>query len=111
MKELREAFNSGRTRSFEWRQHQLEQLIRLMDENRAEIAEGLKLDLGTNPFQASFLEIDRSINEARYALQHLEDWMAPEEKGVPLVVLPAQAIVVKEPLGTVLLISYTQFPV
>lgn len=42
---LRKAFNSGVTKTYEWRKKQLEGVLTLLDENRDRIAQCLKDDL------------------------------------------------------------------
>ena len=42
---LRVAFKSGKTKTFEWRKQQLEGVLKLLDENREEIAQALNKDL------------------------------------------------------------------
>jgi aldehyde dehydrogenase (NAD+) len=39
------AFRSGKTKTFEWRKQQLEGVLKLLDENREEIALALNKDL------------------------------------------------------------------
>lgn len=42
---LRRVFNSGVTKSYEWRKKQLDGMLKLLEENRDKIAQGLKEDL------------------------------------------------------------------
>lgn len=42
---LRKVFNSGVTKSCEWRKKQLDGMLKLLEENRDKIAQGLKEDL------------------------------------------------------------------
>lgn len=63
MKELRETFASGKTKSYEWRVSQLKALIKLAEYHEGEIVEALRSDL-SKPELESFLHevfIIRSI--------------------------------------------------
>ena len=46
MGQVREVFNSGRTRSVEWRKTQLKALVKMMDTEEERFCEALKKDLG-----------------------------------------------------------------
>ena len=41
----RSVFNSGRTKSIEWRKRQLETIIRMIDEKEDEMCDAMKKDL------------------------------------------------------------------
>ena len=41
----RSVFNSGRTKSIEWRKRQLEAIIRMIDEKEDEMCDAMKKDL------------------------------------------------------------------
>lgn len=45
IEDLRKVFNSGVTKSYEWRKKQLDGMLKLLEENRDKIAQGLKEDL------------------------------------------------------------------
>lgn len=57
MVELREAFGSGRTRSYEWRVAQLKALFRMIDEKEAEIMAALYSDLAKPELEAFLHEV------------------------------------------------------
>lgn len=48
---LRRVFNSGVTKSYEWRKKQLDGMLKLLEENRDKIAQGLKEDRSTKGFE------------------------------------------------------------
>lgn len=50
--ELREAFDSGRTKEESWRRLQLKNLISLLEEKEDDIFQALKQDLGKHPIES-----------------------------------------------------------
>lgn len=110
VRELREAYESGRTRSLAWRQAQLRGLLRLLEEKEVEAFQALHKDLGKHHAEAYRDEVGVLIKSANGALQQLGKWMAPEKVRVPLIAWPATAQVVPEPLGVVLVFSCWNVP-
>ncbi|KAL6652308.1 hypothetical protein ACP70R_011233 [Stipagrostis hirtigluma subsp. patula] len=109
-RELREAYESGRTRSVAWRQAQLRGLLRLLQEKEAEAFRALHDDLGKHHAEAFRDEVGVLVKSANAALRELGRWMAPEKVWVPLIAFPASAQVVPEPLGVVLVFSCWNVP-
>ncbi|MBA0726091.1 hypothetical protein Golax_001941 [Gossypium laxum] len=85
--ELRKTFNSGKTKSYEWRISQLESISKMIDEKEKEIVEALQKDLSKPELEAFLSEVETSL--ATY---------------------PSSAEIVAEPLGVVLVISTWNFP-
>ncbi|PAN39346.1 hypothetical protein PAHAL_7G236600 [Panicum hallii] len=110
VRELREAYGGGRTRSLAWRQAQLRGLLRLLKEKEAEAFQALHKDLGKHHAEAYRDEVGVLIKSANGALQQLGKWMAPDRVWVPLIAWPATAQVVPEPVGVVLIFSCWNFP-
>ncbi|KAI6192783.1 Aldehyde dehydrogenase [Aphelenchoides fujianensis] len=107
IKKQRGFFNSGATRSFEFRRTQLTKLRDVLLTNDRLIFDAIFQDLRRPPNQTKMMEFDRIIMEIDYALEHLEEWMKPEEKqpepfGTPFIY--------HDPLGVVLVISPFNFP-
>jgi acyl-CoA reductase-like NAD-dependent aldehyde dehydrogenase len=75
----REYFVSGCTRSSSWRKKQLETLKTMFTENRDELCGALWKDLRRNTVDADLMDVAYIVNEAEYALKHLDKWMAPEK--------------------------------
>ncbi|CAO2043182.1 unnamed protein product [Urochloa humidicola] len=110
VRELREAYECGRTRSLAWRQAQLRGILRLLMEKEVEAFQALHKDLGKHHAEAFRDEVGILIKSANGALQQLGKWMAPERVWVPLIAWPATAQVVPEPLGVVLIFSCWNVP-
>ncbi|MEU1284138.1 aldehyde dehydrogenase family protein [Kitasatospora sp. NPDC005856] len=107
---LNAAFATGRTRPVAWRKAQLRALRRLLTEQEAAFATALHTDLGKSATEAYTGEIGLTINEIDHALRHLDRWLRPRRVPVPLALQPARARTVREPLGTVLIISPWNYP-
>lgn len=60
--ELRESYNSGKTRSYEWRVNQLKNLLKLVCENEEEMVQTVHSDLYKPEFEAFAHEVSRFIS-------------------------------------------------
>lgn len=81
---LRKHFDSGITKSYEWRYEQLQGLHRLLVNERDAICDALKTDLGRHKTEVLMIELIGSIFRVQAAMGNLETWMQPREKYVPL---------------------------
>jgi len=107
---LQRYFDSGATRSFEWRREQLRGLDVFLHEREAAIAEAVHADLGKPVAETWLTEIGYLCTEIRYALRNLRRWMRPKRVGVPLHYQFARAFVEREPVGVVLIIGAWNYP-
>ncbi|KAL8055493.1 hypothetical protein ABFX02_04G059200 [Erythranthe guttata] len=109
-RELRETFNSGKTKGEKWRTTQLKNLLSLLMEKQEHIHTALHHDLGKHPVESFRDEVGPLIKSVNYALKGLKKWMVGKKADLPLAVFPASAHLVPEPLGVVLIISSWNFP-
>lgn len=107
---LREAYDSGLTRPLQWRRDQLHSLRRMLVEHAPEFDLALNEDLGKPPAEARLAETGFLVSEIDHTLRHLKRWLAPRRAGVPLILQPASARVLLEPLGVVLVIAPWNYP-
>ena len=107
---MRSTFESGVTRSAEWRMRELKQLERLISDNEAEITEALHADLGKCHFEAFIGETGFMLGDVKHAIKNVRRWMKPKRVKAPLTVQPAKAVVHSEPLGVVLIIAPWNYP-
>lgn len=107
---LRQSFNSGVTKTAEWRRTQLLGLLKLIDENIPDILSALKSDLNKCEFESFLFEIDITRNDIVNHLNNLTDWMKPTsvKKGLFFTLDTCQ--IKPEPFGVVLIISPWNYP-
>ncbi|GAB2289840.1 Aldehyde dehydrogenase 3 member H1 [Dionaea muscipula] len=111
VRELRGAFSTGKTRSYQWRVSQLKAIIRMMDEREKEIVDALRADLNKPEFESMLYEIGTLKSSCNHALKELKNWMKPEKVRTSLVTFPSSGEIVSEPLGLVLIISAWNYPI
>lgn len=110
MKELRESFGSGKTKSYEWRVSQLKALMKLAEYHENEILQALDSDLSKPQLESYLHEISMMKTSCKSTLKGLSHWMAPEKVKTPMTTFPSSAEIVPEPLGVVLVISAWNYP-
>ncbi|WP_167131418.1 aldehyde dehydrogenase family protein [Paramicrobacterium chengjingii] len=108
---VRGAFSRGLTKPYEWRRDQLVALRSLLLDNQELLERALVRDLGKHPTESQATEIGIVLTELDHTLRHLKRWLRPRRVSVPLVLAPASARTVYEPLGTVLIIGPWNYPV
>jgi len=111
VKQLRNNFLAGTTKKYEWRIKQLKNLKKMMEENQERFNQAMERDL----CQARFLklvEVKMCTVECETAINELKQWMKPQNVEISLLLnQPASGYIVREPYGTVLLISPWNYPV
>lgn len=108
---LRRTFDSGRTRSTEWRRTQLDGLLTLLTAHEDEMVAALKEDLGRPVAEAFAADIGVSRLHIRYLRKHFESWSQPTKVFPGVLSLPAKAEIIHEPLGVALVISPWNYPI
>jgi aldehyde dehydrogenase (NAD+) len=108
---LRRSFASGVTRPLAWRREQLARLAALARENRDALLGALHRDFGKPPIEALLTDVAIVAAEADQARKQLARWTKPERVATPLSQRPGRSRLVREPLGTVLIIAPWNYPV
>ena len=108
--EVRAVFNTGRTRSVQWREEQLRAIERMCEEREGETSAALTKDLGRSAFEAWLGDIASTKAEAAFARKHFRKWMKPRRQSLPLAQMPGRAWVQYDPLGVVLVIGPWNYP-
>ncbi|KAF7828920.1 Aldehyde dehydrogenase family 3 member F1 [Senna tora] len=111
VRELREYFKSGSTRSVKWRKTQITALVELLHDHEDAIFKALNQDLGKHPVESYRDEVGVVAKSANNSLNCVEKWMAPKQSHVPLLFFPAKGELLPEPLGVVLIFSSWNFPI
>jgi len=104
-------FQTGATRSLEFRRAQLERLAAALERHEAALLEALRADLGKSPFQGYATELGLVQMEIRHALRNLRRWVAPRRRRTPWFVAPARGWVQFEPFGVALILGPWNYPV
>jgi aldehyde dehydrogenase (NAD+) len=107
---IKNYFNSGRTRSYEFRKAQLQSLRKAIMKYEKNLYDALYLDLKKNPEESWVTENGMVLSEINAALKNLRNWMEPEAVSTNLVNLPSNSSVLREPLGVVLIIGPWNYP-
>jgi aldehyde dehydrogenase (NAD+) len=103
-------FQTGATRSVEFRRTQLERLAGALARHEAALLSALQADLGKSPAQSCASEFGPVQMELRHALRHLRRWTAPRRRGTPWFVAPARGWVQAEPFGVALILGPWNYP-
>ncbi|MBW4654273.1 MAG: aldehyde dehydrogenase [Kaiparowitsia implicata GSE-PSE-MK54-09C] len=110
MRQQRQFFDAGSTRSVAERVENLKRLKQAVLEAQADIVQALAADLGRPEFEATTFEtgVVMEINEA---IKHLKRWAKPKWVMPSLMQFPSLAQIYAEPLGIVLIIGPWNYPV
>jgi len=107
---VREAYQSGRTRSITFRENQLLSLIRMYEENFNTFVDVLFKDLHKPKMEAVITEIQFLITDAKAMLDNLREWSKNEYVKKSLVNAMDEVMIVKDPYGVALVIGAWNYP-
>lgn len=107
---MREYFESGATKSYEFRIEQLKRLRDLVTVNINRLHDALYTDLKKSPEESWITETGFLLSEISNAMRNLRSWMKTERTGTNLLNLPSKSYVMREPLGVVLIIGPWNYP-
>ncbi len=110
LQSMRSYFDSGRTRTYEFRKTQLLKLKQAVLAHEQEIFAALYADLKKSPEEAYATELGLLVKEINTTLSNLRKWMKPESARTDLVNLPSSSKIYRDPLGVVLIISPWNYP-
>ncbi len=111
LQKQKDYFRSGGTKAIHFRIEQLKTLRRLLKENEDEIIEAVYKDFRKSPFETYGTEIGLILNEINFALKNIYKWVKPKSVPTALVNFPSKNYILKEPYGSVLIISPWNYPV
>lgn len=104
-------FNSGITRSVQWRKSRLKALYAAIVNYQEELFDALKNDLNKSPTEAFSTEIGLVLEEISFVLKHISKWSKPERVPSALLNFPSRSKIYREPYGVVLILSPWNYPI
>ncbi|MDX5325417.1 MAG: aldehyde dehydrogenase [Bacteroidota bacterium] len=110
LKDMRRFFDSGATRSYEFRKEQLRILKAVIQKYEQEVIEALTADFRKPPFESFATEIGFVYEEINVALRNLKGWMRHKKVGSPLPLFPSSSRIYYEPFGVSLIIAPWNYP-
>ena len=87
---LKATFNTGKTKTFEWRKKMIEKFIQGLDEMKSEFGASLNQDMGRCPIMCELAENILIGERAKHDLLHLEEYMADEPIPTEMLMMPAE---------------------
>jgi acyl-CoA reductase-like NAD-dependent aldehyde dehydrogenase len=103
-------FQSGATRSVEWRESQLIALRSMMKDHAEDFYAALWTDLRRNRVEADWVDVKYMTSEIDHTLAHLRHWMKPVSASTPFALTPSHVQVRFDPLGVGLIIGTWNYP-
>ncbi|XP_044759412.1 aldehyde dehydrogenase family 3 member A2-like isoform X2 [Coccinella septempunctata] len=107
---LRNSFNSGLTRPLKFRERQLNNIIKLVEENTNLILDALRDDLHKSTQESMVCEIEILKNDALNMIHNLSDWSKPRSVEKDLVNIMDKVQILPEPYGVVLVVGAWNYP-
>ncbi len=103
-------FQSGATSSVDFRIDALKRLRSAVRAHEQEIEQALHADLRKSVYEAFATEFGQVIMDIEFALSHIRSWVKPQKVVTPLILLPSSSSIIRDPLGTVLVIGPWNYP-
>ncbi|MCG8313578.1 MAG: aldehyde dehydrogenase [Pseudomonadales bacterium] len=105
----RQYFESGATRSYEFRLAQLNKLKEAIIKYADDIEKALKQDIGRPPFEA-YVETSTALDEVKHTIKHLRKWMNPKRVGTNMWAQPGRSRIECTPLGVTMIMGPYNYP-
>jgi len=110
VRQQRYFFEQGTTKPLNFRNQQLKLLQQLITENEDLLLKALQADLHKPRLEGYGAELGLVLEEIKYSLKHLRNWIKPQPVPTPLSLFPARSQLIHQPLGLVLIISPWNYP-
>lgn len=111
VRKQRAFFATGTTRDIEWRRFQLREFRNGLQRWEKPLCDALWKDLHKSYEEAYMTEIGLVYGEIRKATSKVGRWARKRWKPTSLAVLPSSSYIVREPLGSTLILSPWNYPV
>lgn len=92
------------------RRHKLERLCDGLLAYRSDFKDAIRADFAKAPVEVDLTELKPVLDEARHTIKHLDEWMAPDRVGTPLLFTGTRSEIHYEPKGVVLILSPWNYP-
>lgn len=106
----RDFYAGGRTRDIAFRKEMLKSLKNTILKNEHQIMDAMKEDLGKSQFESYMTEIGTVLKEIDWHIRHLKRLSRTRHIPTPLVMFPSRSRILREPYGTVLIVSPWNYP-
>jgi aldehyde dehydrogenase (NAD+) len=103
-------FDQRRTKDLNFRIEKLKILRRAIIDSEKEIMEALKMDLNKAPFESYATEVGFVLEELKYTLKHLPNWVKSKRAKTPIKHFLSTSCIYPEPYGVTLIISPWNYP-
>ncbi len=107
---MRNYFESGTTRSLEFRKKKLQKLKDAVIAYEEEIYAALHKDLRKSKEECYVTENGFFLAEINNTIKKLNSWMQPQSVGTNLLNFPSKSFIISEPLGVVVIIAPWNYP-
>ncbi|PCJ87831.1 MAG: aldehyde dehydrogenase family protein [Flavobacteriales bacterium] len=111
VRKQRDFFNSGASKSAEFRIKQLKNLKEAFHKHHENLEKALYEDLRKSKTEAFATEIGIMIAEIEHNMKNIRKWMQPKKVKTPLFFMPGKSRIHYEPFGVSLIISPWNYPV
>ncbi|MCR4886658.1 MAG: aldehyde dehydrogenase [Clostridiales bacterium] len=106
----RDTFRQGGALPLDIRLDQLEILKKTILKWEDTICDALYTDLGKTHEEAYMTEVGMVLSEIGFFMKNLAKWARPKKVRSPLALFPARSYILREPYGTVLILSPWNYP-
>lgn len=111
VRQQRDFFNTGQTRSLNFRLNQLKKLKNQIQSYETELLEALHKDLHKSETEGYLTELGVLYLHLDDTIKHLKKWAKPQRTRTPLFLQPAKSEIRREPYGVSLIIGPFNYPV
>ena len=110
LKKQKAFFLSDQTKRYEFRIKMLNKLLLAIKTYEPKITKALYLDLHKSEMESYATEIGYVYHSIKFHIKHLKKWMKTKKVKTPLFMFGSKSYMVREPLGTVLIIGPYNYP-
>ncbi|KAL0278233.1 UNVERIFIED_CONTAM: hypothetical protein PYX00_000109 [Menopon gallinae] len=111
VQKARIAFQSGKTRSLDFREQQLKNMLRMLVENEKEFVQAMATDLRKATLESVLFEVEMLANETRNFLHNFREWCKPQKPKKALMNVLDSLKIYRDPYGVVLILGAWNYPV